>query len=128
MTEHANFTHFPLGKLFEKQIKIIEDQGRKQINAIINQNRRLAALTNKDDHKGNYKEIFEKLGKERFAKVNQLTDEINHKICLMCYLKGNTARKRFDGFNNSIELFRKIQSGETKLVESKNFRMCLNQI
>ena len=40
MTEHANFSHFPLGKVFEKQIKATEDQGRKQIDAIINQNRR----------------------------------------------------------------------------------------
>ena len=40
------------------------------------QNERLAALTNKDDHK--YKETFEKLVKERFVEMKELTYEINH--------------------------------------------------
>ena len=40
--------------------KPIEDQRRKQIDAITNQNKRLVALTNKDDHKDNCREIFEK--------------------------------------------------------------------
>ena len=46
---------------------IKEHQGRKQIEAISNQNERLAALTNKydhkDDHKDFYKEIFDKIVK-----------------------------------------------------------------
>ena len=32
--EKARFTYSPLGKAFEKQIKTIEDQGEKQINAL----------------------------------------------------------------------------------------------
>ena len=32
--EEAKFTYFPLGKAFEKQTKTIEEQGRKQIEAI----------------------------------------------------------------------------------------------
>ena len=32
--EQAKFTYFPWGKAFEKQIKMIEDQGEKQIRAI----------------------------------------------------------------------------------------------
>ena len=32
--EQAKFTYSPLGKAFEKQIKTIEDQGKKQIKAI----------------------------------------------------------------------------------------------
>ena len=32
--EQAKFTYSPLGKAFEKQIKTIEDQGEKQINAL----------------------------------------------------------------------------------------------
>ena len=30
----TKFTHSPLGKAFEKQIKTIEDQGKKQVNAL----------------------------------------------------------------------------------------------
>ena len=65
MIEQAKFTYSLLGKALEKQRKTIHDQERKQIDAITIQNERLAALTNKDDHKDNYKEIFEKLIKER---------------------------------------------------------------
>ena len=68
MIEHAKSS--PLAKSLEKQRKTFEDQGRKQIDAITNQNEILAALTNKDDHKDNYKEIFEKLISERFDKKN----------------------------------------------------------
>ena len=32
--EQAKFTYSPLGKAFEKQIKIIEDQGKKQVEAL----------------------------------------------------------------------------------------------
>ena len=32
--QQAKFTYSPLGKAFEKQIKTIEDQGKKQIDAL----------------------------------------------------------------------------------------------
>ena len=34
--EQAKFTYSPLGKSFEKQMKAIEDQGKKQVNALEN--------------------------------------------------------------------------------------------
>ena len=54
----AKFTYFPLAKTLEKQRKITEHQGRKQIDAITNQNERLVTLPNKDDHKDNYKKYL----------------------------------------------------------------------
>ena len=33
--EQAKFTYFPFGKAFEKQIKTIEDQEKKQIDALV---------------------------------------------------------------------------------------------
>ena len=57
--------------------------------------------------------IFEELVKERFNEVKESNDEINQND-LIYYFKGNTARKRFADFNNSIELFKKIKSGEIK--------------
>ena len=67
----------------------------------------IRALINKDDHKDNYKEIIEKLVKERFDKIKELSSEINDDD-LKYYFKRYTARKRFDDFNNAIELFRNI--------------------
>ena len=47
--EHAKFTYSPLDKAFEKQIKLIEGQGRKQVDAITNESKEIETLTNKDD-------------------------------------------------------------------------------
>ena len=70
------------------------------------------ALTNKDDdHKDNYKKIIEELVKERIYGTKELIDEINQND-LKYYFKCNTSRKRFDYFNNGIELFKKLKSGE----------------
>ena len=40
--EQAKFTYSPRSKVFEKQIKTIEEQGRKQIDAITSPNKRQA--------------------------------------------------------------------------------------
>ena len=34
--EHARFTYSPLGKAFEKQMKITDNQGKKQVDALKN--------------------------------------------------------------------------------------------
>ena len=56
--EQAKFIYSPSEKAFEIKTKTMEDQGKKQIDAITNQNERLAALTNKDDYKDIYKGIL----------------------------------------------------------------------
>ena len=38
ITEQAKFTYSPLGKAFEKQTKTIEDQGKKQFDALADLN------------------------------------------------------------------------------------------
>ena len=38
----------------------------------------MEALTNKDDSKSIYKEIFDKIVKEKFDKIKWLSDEIDH--------------------------------------------------
>ena len=50
---------------------------------------------------------------------------------MIYYFKDNTARKRFDGFNNGIELFGKIKSFEMNPEEAKKlhvFKLNLNEI
>ena len=48
-------------------------------------------VTNKDDHKDIYKEIFEKLVKEKINDIKELTYEVNDN--LMYYFKVDTAKK-----------------------------------
>ena len=69
MIQQAKFTYSPLDKAFERQIITVEYHGRRQIDAIMNQSKRLTTLNNKDDHKDNYKKILEKLAKERFDEI-----------------------------------------------------------
>ena len=92
VVEQTKLVYSPLRKAFEKQTKTMEEQGKKQIDAITNQNKRLEALTNKDDHKSIYKQIFGKLVEQKFDKIKELTDEINHDD-LIYYFKNNTAKK-----------------------------------
>ena len=76
----------------------------------------------KDDHKDNhkyiYKETFDEIVKEILDEIKELIDEISLND-LTYYFKSNTARKRFNDLNNSIELFKKIKSDEIKLEEAK---------
>ena len=84
-----------------KTQKQVKNKEKNQIDAIRNQNERIVVLTNEDGHKDNYKKIFEELVKERFDEIKELTHEINQND-LIYYFKGNTARKKFDDFNNGI--------------------------
>ena len=51
-----------------------------------------------------YKEIFEKPVKEKIDELTKLTYEI-HVDYLTYYFTGNSIKKRFDDFNNGVELF-----------------------
>ena len=70
--QQAKFGYSLLGKVCEKQTKAIEEQGKKQVDIITNQNERFWALTKKADHKSIYKEIFDKLVKEKFDGIKEL--------------------------------------------------------
>ena len=59
--------------------------------------------------------------------IKELAD-VKSQTNLAYYFKGNTAGKRFDDFNNDIELFKKMESGKINLEGAKSYRMCSNQI
>ena len=72
MIQQANFTYSPLGKAFEKQIKTIEDQGKKQVKAI-QDNKQLVDII-KDDYKvklllSKEREIFKDIYNKRLDKI-----------------------------------------------------------
>ena len=119
MIEQAKFAYSPLGKAFEKQTKAIEEQ-RKKLDAITDENKRVEVLTNKDDHKRIYKKIFDRVVKEIFDEIKELTYETDHDDVIY-YLKNNTNRN-FNDFDDGIELLKKIQSGEMKLEDGKELR------
>ena len=61
--EKAKFTHFPLGKEFEKQTKTIEDQGEKQIKALQEQGKQLVKYS---DEKESFKTKKTHLKQKKF--------------------------------------------------------------
>ena len=82
------------------------------------------ALTNKDDHKDNYKKnIWRTISRKIW--INKKINPWNKLTWFNILLKVNTFRKRFDGFSNGIEVFFKKNSGEMKLEEAKKLQNVL---
>ena len=99
-------------------------EAKKKLDAITDENKRVEVLTNKDDHKSIYKKIFDRVVKERFGEIKELTYEIDHEDVIY-YLKNNT-NKNFNDFDDGIELVKKIQSGEMKLEDAKELQNIFN--
>ena len=77
--EQTKFTYYPLGKVFDKQIKTIEDQRKKQVDALntLKSDNKITIEKYKYDPKdapfiSKQKEIFNKLVDERLEKINDL--------------------------------------------------------
>lgn len=88
----------------------------------MNQNKRLAVLTNKDYKNVPHKEIFAEIVKERFDQVTDLPDGINPDD-LIYHFKGSNVRKRFHDFGNGIVLFNKVKFGDVKVEKAKNMQI-----
>ena len=79
--EQAKFTYSPLGKAFEKQTKIIEDKGEKQIKAI--QDNKQSGNINNDKYKDKLllskeREIFKDICNKRLDKLVELNNKIDY--------------------------------------------------
>ena len=81
ITEQAKFTYSSLGKAFEKQIKTIEDQGKKQTDALkdLKLKQQTKATEDKSDNKlSMQKENYDRLLSERVDKIRKIRGEINY--------------------------------------------------
>ena len=74
--EQTKFTYSPLGKAFDKQIKTIEDQGKKQVDTLntLKSDDKITIKKYKYDPNdtpfiSKQKEIFNKLVDERLEKI-----------------------------------------------------------
>ena len=75
--EQAKFTYSPLGKAFEKQIKTIEDHGKKQIEAL--ENLKPKAIQSRSNNKSTItKEIYNKTLEERMDKILEMSRNIDY--------------------------------------------------
>ena len=122
--EQTKFTYSPLGKAFDKQIKTIEDQGIKQVDAL-----NTLKSDNKIIEKYTYdlkdtpfiskqKEIFNKHVDERIEKITDL-DEIVKCKDLIYRCKGRVADTKFNEFYSALDIINKIQDDKKDLAEVK---------
>ena len=136
--EQTKFTYSPLGKAFDKQMKTIKDQGKKQVDA---------PNTLKPDNKitvkkytydpndtpfiSKQKEIFNKLVDERLEKITDLDKKVSHDDLIYRY-NGKFADAKFDEFDNALGIINKIRDGKEDLVKVKNnqqdFKFYLGEI
>ena len=75
--EQAKFTYSPLGKAFEKQIKTIEDHGKKQIEAL--ENLKPKVIQSGSNNKSTItKEIYNKTLEERMDEILEMSRNIDY--------------------------------------------------
>ena len=128
--EQAKFTYSPLGKAFEKQIKTIEDQGKKQVDA-------LKVLEPKAIESGSNnkpvitKEVYDKILEERMDEILKMRDKIDFSN-LTYNFKGQTASINFGKFGGPMYIYGHMKNGDTTLQQvekqQKDFKKELNEI
>ena len=65
------------------------------------------------------KEIFNKLAKERFNKINELDKKVDIDDLVYRY-RGKSPNEKFDKCDNALDLINKIRNGEIKFSIAKN--------
>ena len=124
--EQRKLTYSPLGKAFDKQIKTIEDQGKKQIDALntLKSNNKITIKKytydpNDTPFISKQKEIFNKLVDERLEKITDLDKKVN-RDGLIYRFKGRLTDRQFDEFDNALCIINKIRDGKKDLAKVKN--------
>ena len=127
--EQAKFTFSPLEKAFEKQIKTIEDQGEKQVEALKNlkPKKYRKAIEGKSNNKNNQSiaaNIFNDLIKKRKSIVNELHESFDNNKPYFEYV-GPTKDVSFYEHHDSEELFNEIKNNRLRFDEAlKNRESC----
>ena len=78
--EQAKCAYFPLGKALKKEIKAIEDQGKKQVKALKNlKPKEQKAIEDKsDDKRSMQKETYNRLLDKRTDEIQEIAKKIDY--------------------------------------------------
>ena len=119
--EQARFTYSPLGKAFEKQIKTIEDQGKKQVDAL--ENLEPKEQTKPTEDKCNNQPKFATIFNELIYKRKKIMSELYDSVVDYNNLKFEYVNKNKDvsfyEYMDSKKLFNVIRN-KIKISEVKN--------
>ena len=119
--EQAKFTYSPLGKAFEKQIKTIEDQGKKQVDALENlkPKEETKPIEDKSNNQSKATIIFNDLINKRKKLMSELYDSVDYNNSKFEFV-GPTKDVSFYEHMDSKELFNAIKNNWIKFSEVKN--------
>ena len=119
--EQAIFTYSPLEKLFEKQIKTIEDKGQKQIDALesLKPKEQTKPIEDKSNNQSKATIIFNDLINKRKKIMSELHDSVDYNNLKFEYV-GPTKDVSFYEYMDSKELFNAIKNNQIKFSEVKN--------
>ena len=114
--EQARFTYSTLGKAFEKQIKTIEDQGKKQIDAlkVLEPKEETKPVEDKSNKQSKAKAIFSDLINKRKDLMKELHDKVDYKNLNFEYVDKKNNDASFYGYKDSKELFSAIKDNQIK--------------
>ena len=107
--EQTKFTYSPLGKAFEKETKTIEDQGKKQTEAL--ENLKLNERTRDKAKPIEYNNYFI----NKLAKIQKSIEPVDFDN-LIYYYEGSNEPINFSEYNGMMNIFKSIHSGD-KLLE-----------
>ena len=106
--EQAKFTYSPLGKAFEKQIKAIEDRGKKPVDA-------LKSIKSGSNNKSTItKEIYDKILEERMDKILETRNKIDFSNLIYDF-KGEIASIDCAKFEGPIYIYDDMKDDKTTL-------------
>ena len=119
--EQTKFTYSPLGKAFDKQIKAIEDQGRKQVDALEKPKPKeeINSIEGTPNNQSRARIIFNELinkGKELMTKLHDSVDYNNLKFEYVIRAKDVS----FYEYRDSKELFNVTRDNKIGFSEAKN--------
>ena len=114
--EQTKFTHSPLGKAFEKQINTIEDQGKKQVNALesLKPIERSKAITD-DESLEQKEESYNKLLDKKIDKIPELSKNIDCKYLNYSFITKASGSINLIRYKGPVSLFKNVRDGDISL-------------
>ena len=119
--EQTKFTYSPLGKAFDKQIKTIEDQGKKQVDALgkLKPIEGPKVIKYDDESLKQRQETFSKLFDEKLDETQELSREIDYKNLNYDFTTKASGSTNFIKYNGPFTLYKKIRDGDISLEMAK---------
>ena len=118
--DQTKFTYSPLGKAFDKQIKTIEDQGKKQVDALEKlKPEETKPIEGTSNNQSKAATIFNDLINKRKQLMNKLYYSVDYNKLKFEYM-GPTKNVSFYEYMDSKELFNAIRNIRIGFSEAKN--------